>query len=196
MKQVPPMSMTTGKPLERLRARAEKGNVDAQCRLADLYLEQETDEGNRAALPWLRKAARQGVPWAQYQLGYAYQEGLGVPRNKQQAVHHYELSAAQGYDSAQLNLGILLANGTGKHRDLKEAIRLYRLAARQGNRNACFNLGLYYEMGRGVPQNDQQSFRWYLKAAGLGDAEAQRSAGRERVGARSAPLQVCSPAPR
>jgi len=101
------MSINAKRSLERLQARAEDGDLYAQWRLADLYLGKETTKGNRAAIPWLRKAARQGNPWAQYQLGYAYQEGLGVPRNKRLAMHYYQLSAAQGYDSAQLNLGIL-----------------------------------------------------------------------------------------
>ncbi len=138
------------KSLRVLREKAENGDLEAQCRLADLYLEQGTDKGNRAAIPWLRKAARQGDRWAQYELGLTYQQGLGVRRNKRRAAHYYELSAAQGYHSAQLNLGIICANRRGRNRNLKEAVRLFRLAARQGNKNACYNLGLYYELGWGA----------------------------------------------
>lgn len=146
------------KSLGKLIKIAESGDVYAQCRLADLYLRRETDEGNKTAIPWLKKAAKQGDRWAQYQLGLACEEGLGVPKNKKRAMHYYKLSASQGYDSAQLNLGIILANLKGDKRSLSEAIRLYRRAARQGNRNACYNLGLYYEIGRGVRQNYRQSF--------------------------------------
>jgi TPR repeat protein len=126
------MSVKADKLLERLRTRAERGDLDAQCRLADLSLGLDTQEGDRAALPWLRKAARQGEPWAQYQPGLAYQEGLGVPKNKRQAMHYYGLSAAQGYDSAQLNLGILYAR--------RQAINWFRKAAAQGYQEAIQRL--------------------------------------------------------
>ncbi|MHC4120817.1 MAG: tetratricopeptide repeat protein, partial [Planctomycetota bacterium] len=83
------------KALQELATKAHAGNLDAQCNLADHYLNQETDEGNHLAIPWLRKAAKQGERWAQYQLGYAYQEGLGVPRSKRHAIRFYKLSASQ-----------------------------------------------------------------------------------------------------
>jgi hypothetical protein len=94
------MNTSATKSLRELAAAAENGDINAQRCLADVYLEQENEEGNKAAIPWLKKAARQGDPWAQYQLGYSYQAGLGLPKNKKQAQHYYELSASQGYDSA------------------------------------------------------------------------------------------------
>src|SRR5450432_3891174 len=136
--------------LARAIERARGGNVEACCRVANRLMARKTTSAYRQALPWLRKGASAGEPWAAYSLGLMFAESLGVRRNIKKAMGWYSRAARQGYDSAQLNLGILYANLPGKHRDLRKAVELYRRAARQGNRNAMYNLGLYYERGRGV----------------------------------------------
>lgn len=88
------------KSLVKLKALAAKGEVDAQCWLADYYLDYGNKKGYRSAIPWLKKASELGDPWAQYELGLAYQEGLGVSKNIRQAMQYYNMSAEQGFDGA------------------------------------------------------------------------------------------------
>ena len=161
--------------LRKLLAKAEDGDVDAQCKLAHAILGRGRPSDYRKAAPWLRRAARADNAWASYHLGLMYDEGLGVRRDRGAAILWYERAAHQGYDSAQLNLGIILANLPGPSRDVRRAVKLYRLAARQGNRNAAYNLGLYYSRGQGVPRSRVMAKRWYQIAAQHGDRDAARA---------------------
>lgn len=63
---------------------------------------------NAAGLPlneakgiyWLREAASQGFPKAQYNLSRHYEDGLGVTQDFGKAYELCEAAAAQGYDDA------------------------------------------------------------------------------------------------
>ena len=52
-------------------------------------------------IKWCRKAAEQGNIIAQYNLGYYLEHGIGVPKNRKQAIHWYYQSAQQGYPDAK-----------------------------------------------------------------------------------------------
>ena len=53
--------------------------------------------------------AEQGNAAAQFQLGWMYDNGLGVPENNKEAVKNYKRAAEQGYARAQFNLGMMYA---------------------------------------------------------------------------------------
>jgi TPR repeat protein len=150
-----------------------EATIAVWCYTAHDLMKGETPEGYLQALPWLRRAARTGEPWAAYHLGLMFDHGLGVRRNVAKAIKWYSQAAEGGYDSAQLNLGIVYANLPGARRDLGRALVLYRSAARQGNRNAMYNLGLYYDRSRGVRRSVRLAKHWYGKAAELGDRQAR-----------------------
>jgi hypothetical protein len=163
---------------KRLLDRARSGVPGAQCRVAEQLMRPGTSVAYRRAKPWLLLAAAQHEAWAEYHLGFMYEGGLGVRRNRRLARSWYEKSAASGYASAQLNLGILLANLPGQKRDLKRAIKLYRLAAAQGRKHAAYNLGLYYARGRGVRRSPALARLWLSRAGFKNPARtAERLAG-------------------
>ena len=58
------------------------------------------------AVAYLLPLAQQGDPDAQYALGYALYEGLGVPQDRMQAYFWIQESARQGNSSALLALEI------------------------------------------------------------------------------------------
>lgn len=58
------------------------------------------------AVRWFRKAAEQGSPEGQYNLGLMYRQGLGVQRNEREAEKWLRLAAAQGYAAALQALGM------------------------------------------------------------------------------------------
>ena len=62
-----------------------------------------------------RPLAEKGNPGAQFNLGFMYANGRGVPKNYVEALKWYRPAADQGFASAQHNLGIMYANGQGKH---------------------------------------------------------------------------------
>lgn len=59
---------------------------------------------NTQALKWLGKAAEQGYPMAQAEIGEMYYRGHGVMRDIDQAIAWTELAARVDYPRAQLNL--------------------------------------------------------------------------------------------
>jgi len=124
----------------------------------------------------LRTRAEAGNADAQYNLGFRYVAGLGVPQDDAEAVRWYRLAAEQGDADAQFNLGVMYDSGKGVPLDDAEAVRWYRLAADQGYDAAQYNLGLMYANGTGVPQDYVQVHMWFNLAA-------SRSTAIEREGA-------------
>ena len=75
-----------------------------------------------------RRAAEQGNPVAQSNLGALLQNGEDVARDDAQAVQWYRLAAHQGKANAQSNLGNMLRDGRGVARDDVQAVQSYRPA--------------------------------------------------------------------
>ena len=122
--------------------------------------------------------ATQGAPAAQSNVGFLYQEGLGVPQDYKEAVRWFHLAAGQGNAYAQVSLGRACQDGRGVPQDYTEAAKWYRLAAEQGDASGQSNLGFQYVQGQGVPQDDKEAARWFRLAADQGDASAQVNLGR------------------
>jgi uncharacterized protein len=91
------------------------------------------------ALKEWRPFAEQGDAFAQFNLGWMYKNGEGVPQDYQEAAKWYRLAAEQGYAKAQYNLALRYDNGEGVPQDYQEAAKWYRLAAEQGH--ACPSSG-------------------------------------------------------
>ncbi len=169
----------SGPDLEKLRARAEQADVEAQNTLGSAYndgkagLKQDYAE----ALKWFRRAAEKNFAPAQYNLGLAYELGHGVPADDRQAFKYYLAAAEQGFGAAQFNVGNMYAVGRGTGQDLFESNLWLKQAAEKGIVEAQFNLGLAYEAGRGVKKDEAQAARWYKQAADRGFPRAQYNLG-------------------
>ena len=61
-----------------------------------------------AAAEHFKRAANEGDPMSQYNLGLMYERGDGVHQDFAQAIHLYKQAAAQGDVDAQNNLARLL----------------------------------------------------------------------------------------
>jgi hypothetical protein len=75
------------------------------------------------AVAWYRRAAEQGLPDAQTNLGTRYASGQGVAQDPVQAVAWFSKAADHGDMSAAFNLGVMYANGTGVAADPIEAYK-------------------------------------------------------------------------
>lgn len=84
-------------------------------------------------------AAEQGLPAAQYNLGFMYERGEGVGQDYAEAAHWFRRAAEQGEVEAQNNLGVLYAAGRGVQRDFVQAYMWFELAAAGGNEKARQN---------------------------------------------------------
>ena len=103
-----------------------------------------------AAIGVWRPMADRGVEGAQYNIGYMYQEGLGLPQDFATAASWYKQAADQGHGGAQFNLGILYDLGRGVPQDHSQSAAWYRKAALQGESGAQNRLGIAYIRGEGV----------------------------------------------
>jgi len=117
-----------------LRGRAEEGEVHAQNDLGRAYflglfgLAKDEVE----SVKWYRKAAERDNATAQYNLGWRYADGRGVPMDKAEAVRWYRKAAEQNQPDAQAHLGYCYYTGTGVEKDWAEAYKWEDLARAQG----------------------------------------------------------------
>ena len=80
------------KEIAALRAKAEKGDAEAQDDLGVMYYKgQGVPKNDAEAVKWFYKAAEQGNAGAQYDLGVMYDNGRGVPKSfgEARASHWY-----------------------------------------------------------------------------------------------------------
>ena len=160
-----------------LERRAQRGDAQAQYKLAEKLFLNGDEEDRRTAVEWYWKAAEQGLANAQYHLGVCYANGTGTAVNKQEAFYWYKMAAEQGLAKAQFNLAICYDNGEGTAVNKPEAFRWYKAAAEQGIAVAQNNLAVCYNNGEGTAVNKPEAFRWYKKAAEQGMAIAQNNLG-------------------
>jgi len=99
---------------------------------------------DKAAFKLLERAARLGDDGAQLNLGYCYDVGKGLPRNRAQALLWYRRASKQGNCSAANNIGTLYRDTTNRRR----AIAWFRRAIAQGCADSAIELAkLYLETG-------------------------------------------------
>ncbi|MCX7011982.1 MAG: caspase family protein [Candidatus Sumerlaeota bacterium] len=129
------------------------------------------------AIGGVQQLADQGDPMSQFLLGSAYQAGLGVKVDGQQAVAWYRKAADQNYPAAMSNLAGMYRDGKLIEKDDAQAIAWYQKAVDLGHVRAIAGLGYMYENGRGVPKDEAEAFALYKKAADLDDPEGMSKVG-------------------
>lgn len=103
-----------------------------------------------------------------FHMGYMTNNGKGVPRNPEAAIHWYTVAAELGLTVAQTNLALMYNNGTGTpmgKQDFQTAFKWYLKAAIQENGSAQYQVAKCYEEGRGVAKDIHSAISWYEKAA-------------------------------
>ena len=136
----------------------------------------KTGDYEAAMDEWIPLAQR-GYPEAQFNLGWLFENGLGVPQDYAEAMAWYQKAADQNYPEAQLSIGWLYSKGFGVSQDDSKAARWYRKAAEQGNAIAQSQLGVLYSIGAGVQQDYVAAVKWYRMAAVQGDTLSQYNLG-------------------
>jgi len=120
-----------------------------------------------------REAANRGDADAQYNYGWCYYEGNGVPLNYEHAFMWFKKSAEQGNAAAQNKLGWCYLTGDGVTKDDKQAFEWWKKSAYQGLPNGQFALGQAYHLGLGTAIDLRQAVYWYEMAAKQKNADAQ-----------------------
>ena len=166
------------KQFEAIKAKADRGDAEAQLSLASCYAAGTGVAKDPAkSVKWLRKAAEQGVARAQCLLALNYANGIGVKPDKVEAARWLRRAADQGLAEAQFDLGMCYASGDGIPRNAVEAVAWYRKAADQALPEAECELGNCYLEGNGVPKEIPEGVKWTRRAAEQGFAQAQNALG-------------------
>ncbi|MGA2492588.1 MAG: rhomboid family intramembrane serine protease [Roseiarcus sp.] len=135
----------------------------------------------RKAFELLVQPAANGDAFAQTNLGWLYDNGLGVAQDYGKARAWFEMAAKQGNPSAEFNLGVMYAKGHGVDVDVSLAAKWYKMAADHGDADAQFSLGKLYETGDGVVWDLDQARKLYQSAAKGGNEDAQRALASEKM---------------
>ena len=158
------------KALEWYIKSAENGCAMAQVEIGIRH----DKKGNFAeAAKWYEKAALQGDPEGQHNLGCMYLNGEGVPLDYDRAFKLFCLAAEQHVGGAICNVGYCYEMGYGVEKDVEKANELY-LKVADCDPTAAFNIAESYELGRGVEKNLETALKWYRRAEELGDEEAKQ----------------------
>ena len=110
-------------------------------------------------------------------LGWMYECGRGVEKDKREAVSLYKQAAGLREARAMCSLGWMYESGRGLEKDEGEAVRLYKQAAELGHPHAMCNLGWMYYSGRGVERNEIEAVRLCKQAVDLRHAGAMCNLG-------------------
>jgi TPR repeat protein len=138
----------------------------------------------------IREAAAKGDAKAQYDIGYAYASGQGVPQDHKQAVAWYRRAAEQGLFYAQYMLGMSYFQGLGVEQDDAQGVAWIRKAAEQGFSTAQYLLAAAYAQGKGIRQDDTQATAWFRQAADQGRSDAQFDLGLRYYEGRGVPQDL------
>lgn len=134
-----------------LRPLAATGNADAMAWLGAVLIDRGA---SRDGLLMLQKAIDSGSDEGAEQLGLAYAEGRGVPRDDGRALELLQKAASAGLRRAQLNLGTLYFRGQGTPRDLVQARAWLEKAASDNDPYALYALARAMDDGQGAAAYD------------------------------------------
>jgi TPR repeat protein len=129
----PTVDMADKAALEKTRQDAKNGSPQSQYDLGWAHWQRgEYPE----AFPWIKAAAAQGHPEAEYLLGTAYLEGHGTVQNYRFAFEQFTNAARHAHLEAQYRLGLFYRDGMGTQVDKESAYIWLNIAAARGHAEA------------------------------------------------------------
>jgi TPR repeat protein len=129
----------------------------------------------------LQKAAKEGNPRAQAQLGERLLRGDEIAQDKAAGLALLEKAARAGESSAAFRIGMLLDDGDGVAQDRQRALAYFQAAAAGGANEAFHNIGAAYVSARGVKRNYAEGLAWLMIARKRGAASDGEEAVRARI---------------
>ena len=165
----------------------EKFVQDSCWNLGYLMMHNDTTEDDAEAVSWWEKAAEKGDLSAIINLGWAYQNGVGVEKDYEKMMELYQEGADAGSSYAMNSLGKIYENGScNQEKNLEAALKWYKMAAErdydgaqesvQRVLQAMYNTARNYTDGKnGLEKNWEEALRYYKLVA------EDESAGEELV---------------
>ncbi len=182
-----------GEAWRELKPLADQGNAEAQYQVGVMYDHGQTVKRSyRTAAQWYERAAQQGHPGAQFNLGFMLYNGSGeeddpVAQNYSAAAAWLTRAAASGIGEAKYMLSNMYLRGDGVDRDFDRAIRLATGAAKKGVPGARYNLGLL--LGNSDSTEEViEAYKWFALLAL--DHYPGAGANRDRIALRLRPEDI------
>ena len=152
------------KALKAFELSSKSGNLDSLTALGVMYLSGfGVEQDNKKGYTYIKTAADQSDPKAQYTLGALYYLGAGVTRDLNKAFYWLSLASDQSYLDAKYNLGVMYEFGEGVEQSHIRAYDYYIFAARQGNLDSQIKVAEMYKQGIGTDQDLEKSAYWLSK---------------------------------
>ena len=149
------------KALKAFELAAKAGNLDSLTALGVMYIGGiGVEQDNTKGFDYIKNAADQSDPKAQYTLGALYYLGAGVTKDLNKAFYWLNLASKQGYLDAKYNLGVMYEFGEGVTQSFDKAYENFIYAARQGNLESQIKVAKMYRLGIGTDQNLEKSDYW------------------------------------
>jgi serine/threonine protein kinase len=139
------------------------------------------------AAPLFEAGCSGGNSLACNQLGYLYEEGLGVPKTPTRAVTLYTKGCDLNNEVACFNLGGMYSQGIGIKQDYPKAVSLYSKSCDAGDATACNSLGVMYQAAHGVAQDNAKAATLFSKACTAGEAAACSNLGQAYIDGEGVP---------
>ncbi len=189
----PKPQLTIAQKLALIRAKADKGDLEAKVDLAWVYANGYRDKNgfefpkdDTLARYWSLRAAEGGDPSNQIEVGMRLLFGIGEPASPQEGAAWIQKASDRGHADARFLLSLLLDSGKGVAKDPTQAKSLLKSAAERGSAGAQEALAEHYYFGEGWAKDDAQAVHWFTLAASQGLALAQYNLGamhlKERAG--------------
>jgi len=126
-------------------------------------------KSNEEAVERVKRRMEVGDPYATYDLGCSYQDGVyGLPQDYKKALELFHRAGELGHAFAYNNIGYAYNHGKGVEFDKKKAQHYYELAAMVGNVEARHNLGI----GEENTGNIDRAIKHYIIAVAGGFSES------------------------
>ncbi|KAI8072587.1 hypothetical protein BC940DRAFT_252094 [Gongronella butleri] len=120
------------------------------------------------AVHWFTSSAALGNRYAQFIVGFLYEQGITMPQDHEKAIEYYSKSAHQQFSDAQAALGICLVD---KGR-VPQGLDWLKKAVHMKNTRAMLKLAILHESGQGVAKNQGLALQYFKMAAQLADPVA------------------------
>lgn len=159
---------------------AAQGHTFAYNNLGYMLAEEGDHE---RALPLFRASAEAGDIYGYNNMGYAYEKGVGVEPDIDEAIAWYEKAAEGGQPNAPINLGLIYLEGRpGLEPDMKRAAFWFAQAAEGGNPWGSVHLASLYARGAVGDAPDPVLAAKVLARAAAKDALSGREAAAQNYG--------------